>query len=169
MLRSRPSRHGVPYSRFPSVLITIGLRRAREQREKTKISIYSNTLSLHCRHKQEYNSIRVRDMDDETALQWAIVVAFVAVTVGFVIFMQSGGFLQLAIDRAIEDGRVIFGMTTDDVISSWGRPSITDNNSIRIMGADELVASTWTYEGRDQAVYFNGDGIVIWVAECSGD
>jgi len=108
-------------------------------------------------------------MDDETALQWAIVVAFVAVTVGFVIFMQSGGFLQLAIDRAIEDGRVIFGMTTDDVISSWGRPSVTNSNSIRIMGVDELVASTWTYEGRDQAVYFNGDGIVIWVAECSGD
>ena len=107
-------------------------------------------------------------MNDETALQWAVVVAFVAVAVGFVIFMQSGGFLQLAIDWAIEDGRVILGMTADDVISSWGRPSVTDINSIRIMGVDELVASTWTYGGRGQTVYFNSDGIVIWVA-CDSD
>jgi len=112
-------------------------------------------------------------MDDQTAalnsLQVAVVVAFLAVTLGIVIFMQSGGFLQLAIDRAIEDGRVIFGMTRDDVVSSWGRPSVTGGNSIKIMGVDELVASTWTYQGRGRSVHFNSDGIVIWVAECSGD
>jgi hypothetical protein len=155
------------------VFIAIRLCRAEKQEEKAKSSIYSNTISLHCRHKQEYNSIRVRDMDSQSggvgSMEVAIVVAFLAVAVGFVIFMQSGGFLQFAIDRAIEDERVILGMTKDDVVSSWGWSYHSEEQSIKIMGVDETVALTWTYEGRGQAVHFNSDGIVIWVAKCSGD
>ena len=98
------------------------------------------------------------------SLEVAIAVAFVAVAMFFVIFMQSGGFLQLAIDRAIEDGRVILGMTEDDVISSWGWPYHSEEQSIEIMGVDETVALTWTYEGPHCTVHFGSGGIVIWVA-----
>ena len=109
-------------------------------------------------------------MDDQTAtLQLVVVVAFVAVAIGFLIFVQSGGLLQLAIDQAIDDGRVILGMTKEDVISSWGRPYHTEEPSIQIMDVAALVALTWTYEYPHRTVHFNSDGIVIWVAECSGD
>jgi hypothetical protein len=112
-----------------------------------------------------YNSIGVRDMDDEMAtLQLAVVVAFIAVAIGFLIFVQSGGFLQLAIKQAIEDGRVILGMTKDDVISSWGRSYHAEEQSIRIMDVDEPVALTWTYENPHRTVRFSNDGTVIWVA-----
>jgi hypothetical protein len=104
-------------------------------------------------------------MDDDMAtLELAVVVAFIAVAIGFLIFVQSGGFLQLAIDRAIEDGRVILGMTKDDVISSWGRPYKAEEHSIQVMDVDEPVASTWTYENPHRTVHFSNDGIVIWVA-----
>jgi len=103
--------------------------------------------------------------DQTTVLQWAVVVGFVAMTLGFLIFVQSGGFLALAIDRAIEDGRVILGMTKDDVISSWGQPSRAEPSSIRPLTVDGLVAATWAYENPHHTVYFNSDGIVIWVAD----
>lgn len=103
-------------------------------------------------------------MDDQaTVLQLAVVVAFVAVALGFLIFVQSGGFLALAIERAIEDGRVIVGMTKDDVIRSWGRPSRAETQSIRPLNVDELVAATWIYENRHRTVYFSNDGIVLCV------
>ena len=105
-------------------------------------------------------------MDDQaTVLQLAVVVAFVAVALGFLIFVQSGGFLALAIERAIEDGRVIVGMTKDDVISSWGRPYHAEEHSIRVLDVDKLVALTWTYENLHRTVHFNSDRIVIWVAD----
>lgn len=108
-------------------------------------------------------------MDDQTAalnsLQLAVVVAFLAVALGIVIFMQSGGFLQIAINLAIEDGRVIPGMSRDDVVSSWGSPSQAGGPSIKPM----IVALTWTYKGRGQAVHFSSDGIVICVTEYLGD
>ena len=109
-------------------------------------------------------------MDDQTAtLQLVVVLAFVAVALAFLMFVQSGGFLQPAINRAINEGRVILGMTKEDVISSWGRSYHAEEPSIQIMGVDELVASTWTYEGRGQTVHFNSDGIVIWITACSED
>lgn len=105
-------------------------------------------------------------MDDQmTALQPVVVVALVAVALGFLIFVQSGGFLTLAIEWAIEDGRVIVGMTKDDVISSWGQPSRAETPSIRPLNVDGLVAATWAYENPHHTVYFNSDGIVIWVAD----
>lgn len=107
-------------------------------------------------------------MDDQTAtLQLVVAFAFVAVVLAFLVFVQSGGFLQLAIDWAINEGRVILGMTKEDVISSWGRSYHAEKPSIQIMGVDELVASTWTYEGRGQTVHFNSDGIVIWITGSS--
>jgi hypothetical protein len=105
-------------------------------------------------------------MDDQTTvLQLAVVVALVAVVLGFLIFVQSGGFLALAIEWAIEDGRVIVGMTKDDVISSWGQPSRAETPSIRPLNVDELVVATWTYENPHRTVHLNSDGIVIWVAD----
>lgn len=106
--------------------------------------------------------------DDATALQLAVIVAFVAVMLGFLVFVTSGGFLEIAIEQAIEDGRVILGMTKDDVLSSWGWPSRSEEHSIELMGVDELVALTWTYEGSHCQVHFSSDGVVIWVACDSG-
>ena len=127
--------------------------------------MYVNTLSI-CFYligNREYNAIEVSGMYDQTTvLQWAVVVGFVAMTLGFLIFVQSGGFLALAIDRAIEDGRVILGMTKDDVISSWGQPSRAGTSSIRPLNVYELV---WTYEKPHHTVYFNSDSIVICVTD----
>lgn len=110
--------------------------------------------------KLEYNSIEVSGMDN---LEVAVVVAFVAVAVGILILVQSGGFLAGAIERAIDDGRVILGMTKDDVISSWGWPYRAEEHSIQIMGVDELVALTWAFENPQRTVHFNSNGTVIWV------
>jgi len=107
-------------------------------------------------------------MDDQTPML-QLVVAFVAVALAFLMFVQSGGFLQLAINWAINEGRVILGMTKEDVISSWGHPSSIKGPSIEPMVADELVALTWTYEGRSQTVLFNRNGIVIGITGCSKD
>ena len=104
-------------------------------------------------------------MDDQTTVLQLAVVAFVAVALGFLIFVQSGGFLALAIEWAIEDGRVIVGMTKDDVISSWGQPSRAETPSIRPLNVYELVAATWIYENPHRTVHLNSDGIVIWVAD----
>ena len=105
-------------------------------------------------------------MDDQTTvLQLAVVLAFVAVALGFLIFVQSGGFLALAIERAIEDGRLIVGMTKDDVIRSWGQSYHAEEHSIRLVDVDKLVALNWTYENPHRTVHFNSDGIVIWVAD----
>jgi hypothetical protein len=110
-------------------------------------------------------------MDDQTAtLQSVVVLALVAVGLAFVIFVQDGGLLRLAIGRAIADGRVILGMTKEDVISSWGRSYHAKEPSIQRMGVDtELVALTWTYEDPHCTVHFNSDGIVIWITGCSED
>lgn len=106
--------------------------------------------------------------DQMTALQPVVVVALVAVALSFLIFVQSGGFLALAIDRAIEDGKVIIGMTKDDVISSWGCPYHAEEHSIQVMDVDELVALSWTYENRQRIVYFSSSGVVILVANWDG-
>jgi len=109
-------------------------------------------------------------MDDQTAtLQLAVVAAFVAVALAFLLFFQSGGFLQLAIDLAINEGRVILGMTKEDVISSWGRSYHAEEPSTQTMGVGGLVASTWAYEGRGQTVLFNSHDIVIGITGCSKD
>ncbi len=133
--------------------------------------MYANTLSI-CFYligKREYNSIEVRGMDDQTtALQPVVVVALVAVALGFLIFVQSGGFLTLAIEWAIEDGRVIVGMTKDDVISSWGSHYHAEEHSIQVMDVDELVTLSWTYENRQRIVHFSSSGVVIWVANWDG-
>jgi hypothetical protein len=103
-------------------------------------------------------------MDDQTSeLQLVVVIALVAATLGFVLFVQSGGFLAWAIDRAIQDERVIPGMTREDVIASWGRPHLAEEHNIRVAGVNRLAALTWTYETPTRAVHFNGNGIVIWV------
>ena len=133
--------------------------------------MYANTLSI-CFYligNREYNAIEVSGMYDQTAvLQWAVVVAFVAMTLGFLIFIQNGGFLALAIEQAIEDGTVIVGMTKDDVISSWGHPYHTEEHRIQAMGVDELVALSWTYENRQRIVHFSSGGVVILVANWDG-
>ena len=137
----------------------------RALNEKAERGIHPNTISLHRRYTTEYNANGVRDMDDDaTALQLAVIVAFVAVMVGFLAFLMSEGFLEIAIKQAIEDGRVILGMTKDDVLASWGWPSRSEEHSIELMDVDELVALTWTYEGSHCQVHFSNDGIVIWVA-----
>ena len=111
-------------------------------------------------------------MDGQTAglgaIQVAVVVAFVAVAVGFLLFVQSGGLFALAIDRAIDEGRVIMGMTKDDVISSWGRAYHAEEHSIQVMGVDELVALSWTYENRQRIIHFSSSGVVICVLDWDG-
>jgi hypothetical protein len=102
------------------------------------------------------------------SLPIAIITACVVIAVAFLIVFQSGGFLEIAIKQAIEDGRVILGMTKDDVISSWGRPQHAEKPNLEIKVLDELVALTWTYEGPHCVVYFNGDGIVI-LAKCDSE
>ena len=103
-------------------------------------------------------------MDDQgAALLSAVIVGFIAVALGFLLFMQEGGFLEVAIEQAIEDGRVIMGMTKDDVISSWGRAYQPEEHSIQVMNVDELASLSWTYESPHRIVHFSSDGIVIWV------
>lgn len=103
-------------------------------------------------------------MDNQpAALPLVLIGTLVAVALVFVIVVQSGGLLAWAIERAIDDRRVILGMTKDDVISSWGRPYHAEEHSIQIMGVDELVALTWRFEGPQRTVHFNSDGTVIWV------
>lgn len=97
-------------------------------------------------------------------LQWVLVGTLVAVGLAFFIIVQ-GGFLTGAIERAIEDGRVIMGMTKDDVISSWGRAYQPEEHSIQAMDVDEVVAVSWTYESPHRIVHFSSDGIVIWVVD----
>ena len=103
--------------------------------------------------------------DQTTALHLVVIGALVGVALVFLLVAQSGGFLALAIDRAIEDGRVIMGMTKDDVISSWGYSYHCEEHSIQPLGVDELTTLTWTYEKPQRTVYFNTDGIVIWVSD----
>jgi len=104
-------------------------------------------------------------MDDQTTAVQVVVIAFVAVALGFFVFVHNGGFLALAIERAIEDGRVIVGMTKDDVISSWGHPYHAEKPAIQPLDIWKLTTLTWTYENPHHTVYFNSDGIVIWVAD----
>lgn len=103
-----------------------------------------------------------------SSLPFVVITACVVIAVCFLIVFQSGGFLEIAIERAIDDGRVILGMTKDDVISSRGRPHRSEEPSLEIKVLEELVAGTWTYEGPHCVVHFNGDGIVIWV-ECDSE
>ena len=99
-------------------------------------------------------------------LEWVLVGTLVAVALVFsFIVAQSGGFLTGAIERAIDDGRVIMGMTRDDVISSWGSACQSKEHSIQAMGVAEPVAISWTYENPYRVVHFSSDGIVIWVVD----
>jgi len=102
-------------------------------------------------------------MDDQTTAVQVVVIAVVAVALGFLIFVYNGGFLALAIERAIEDGRVVVGMTKDNVISSWGHPHHAEEPDIQPLDIGKLTTLTWTYENPHHTVYFNSDGIVIWV------
>jgi hypothetical protein len=123
----------------------------------------TTTISLHLRVRHEYNPTEVTSVDNQTEIQVAVLAVFVAVALGFLFFVGSGGGLDAAIERAIEDGRVILGMTKGDVIRAWGRPSGAEESSLRVMGADEPVTLTWTYEDPHRAVHFSSDGVVVWV------
>ena len=107
-------------------------------------------------------------MDNQSAaaqLPLVVVGALVAVVLVFFIVVQSGGLLAWAIERAIDDGKVILGMTKDDVISSWGRAYQPEEHSIRIKDVNQLVALSWTYESPHRIVHFSSDGMVIWVVK----
>ena len=121
-------------------------------------------------HEIAYNPRGVNGMTNEySSIEMVAVAAFVAVAIGFVLFLQGDGFLQIAIDRAIEDGRVIIGMSREDVMSSWGSPATKEKGGFEILGLDEVVDSSWMYPKRSKEVYFNSDGTVIWVTGYSGD
>ncbi len=119
--------------------------------------------------KLEYNYIEVSDMNSQSAaseLPAIIVGTLVVVAIAFVLIVQGGGlFLAGAIERAIEDGKVILGMTKDDVIRSWGRSYRAEEHSVQIMNVDELVALSWIYENRQRIVYFSSGGVVICVLD----
>jgi len=102
-------------------------------------------------------------LPDDDVLLAAVILAFAVAAAAFILFVQSGGFLDVAIDRAIDEGRVIAGMTRAEVISSWGRPVNTEEHSIQLMDVDELVALTWTYETPHRCVHFSSAGVVLWV------
>jgi len=103
-------------------------------------------------------------MDEETtSLQLALIVGFVVVALGFLLFIQNGGFLTSAIERAIDDGRVILGMSKDDVSRSWGYPYDTEEHRVQALDVDELATSTWLYKNPEREVYFSSNEIVIWV------
>ena len=99
-------------------------------------------------------------------LEWVIVGTLAVVAIAFVFIVQGGGLLLAgAIERAIDDGRVILGMTKDDVISSWGRSYRAKEHSVQIMNVDELVALSWIYENRQRIVHFSSSGVVICVLD----
>ena len=105
-------------------------------------------------------------MDGQTdVLELAVVVAVAVLAILFVLLVESGGPQRYGIEQAIEDGRIIVGMTKDDVINSWGRPYHAEEHSIRLLDVDTLATLTWTYENPHRTVHFNSDGIVIWVVD----
>lgn len=105
---------------------------------------------------------------DNELIQWVAVIVCIAAAAAFISFVQSGGFLRLAIDRAIHDGRVIPRMTREDVISSWGHPSGTEETGVQPLDVNIPVSEFWTYQDRGRIVCFDREGIVIGVIQCSG-
>jgi len=109
-------------------------------------------------------------MDEQiSTLQLALIVGFVVVAVGFFLFLQSGGFLGIAVEKAIDDGRVIIGMSKDEVTQSWGRPAGSEDHSVRTLDIEALTTSTWIYKNPEREVHFSSDGTVIWVDTSPGD
>ena len=102
-------------------------------------------------------------MNDQMITESVIIAAFLLVAVAFLLFVQSGGFLTVAINRAAEEGNVVFGMTEQDVIIAWGRPCRAERQGIQLLNVAELATSVWVYENPHRIVYFSEDGIVIWV------
>ena len=105
--------------------------------------------------------------NDTVTLQTVVLVVLSLLVVSFVLFVSSGGILHYAIEKAIEENRVILGMTKDQVSASWGSSCDVEDRRVKTLGVDELVSTVWTYHNPERTVHFDSEGHVIWVD--SGD